>query len=159
MQSRRAQRHSPGSRYVGSNLKAELLYRLAWNGDHAVTCAANLHFDGGEPRLLLQPFGPEVQVEVAVQKLADAADVEEAATSAIADALQRQVHVCLTKVDNDRFRFNFNFNFGLGRVAQGIHGIRQCLGAREARRALASGMLRLKVSSGSVDKKRDASAG
>ena len=99
-------------------MEAKFLNGLAWNCYHAKLCAGNFHFDGRESRLLLKPFGSEVEVEVAVQKLADAANVEKAAAGAVADALECQIHVGLSKVDNNRFGLDFNIGCGLSRIAK-----------------------------------------
>ena len=99
-------------------MKAELLYRLAWNGHHAIAGATDLHFDGSESGLLLQPLRAQVQIELAVQKIAEAADIEKAAAGSVADALECQIHVGLSKVDNNRFGLDFNIGCGLSRIAK-----------------------------------------
>jgi hypothetical protein len=49
-----------------------------------------------------------VEVEVAVQKLADAANVEKAAAGAVAHAFKSQIHVSFAEIHNNRLGFDFN---------------------------------------------------
>jgi hypothetical protein len=144
-------RNVPGSNYVGANLKSKFLNGFARNRHHSVPLARDHHFDGSEPRLLLQPFGAQVKIEIAVQKLADATYVEESAAGAVAHAFQRQVHVSLSEADNDGFRLDLNGSCGLRLKAKSDDSFGQSSRACETRSSVTSGILRLYISRRSID--------